>query len=181
MKSAFAPILFLLFPTTTVIGQESNEMPKEVRKELNHLVGNWAGKLSAGDQEASVTFKARWSDSNDAIIWEWTSPLISTKGDAGKFTVKGTGLMGWDALTNQIKELSFNNLSETISRTYEVDSAGNWIGTQSGTYRTDDMKKHVPMKGKVSIRIMMGRIVFKESAEYEGELFRDVSITMHRM
>ena len=101
-------------------------------------------------------------------------------GRRGKFTVKGTGLIGWDADAKRIKELSFNNLGETISRSYMIDSDGEWVGPQSGTYRTDDMKKHVPMKGKVSISFSDGSFEFAESAEYEGELFREVTLTMRR-
>jgi len=179
MKSMLATLLCLAV-FTSAQAQDPKGLPDNVRKELGRLVGTWKGEVNAGDQKVTATLTARWTKSKDALIWHWESPLISTTNDAGSFTVKGTGLLGWDAHAKQLKELSFNNLSETINRGYKITGEGKWEGEQTGTYRTDDMTKHVPMKGKVSITFSGDTFDFKESADYAGDLFRDVSLTMRR-
>ena len=72
MKSALAVLFTATFLSSVVAADEPKGMPEDVRDELNRLVGTWTGDLSAGEQEASATLVAKWSDSNDAIIWHWT-------------------------------------------------------------------------------------------------------------
>ena len=90
MKTTVAALAVVLVCGVS-FGQETKEMPKEVREHLQKLQGRWQLSGNAGDAKYTVEYTVTWSPVKNCVFATW-SGIMANK------PVKGSAAIGWDAL-----------------------------------------------------------------------------------
>ena len=152
-----AALLAVLGATTALQGQEEGQVPKEMLKELQYLVGTWKVEGIVGDEKVEGTWSVRWGPGKYCLMRQSSVSF-------GDETVTGIGIIGWDGATKTITEQVFSSKNDSALLRWKVLPSGNWEGELSG-FR-DGKKVNSTLKFTKKGR---GEIVYEEkTADGEG-------------
>jgi hypothetical protein len=116
-----------LIVTSIAVAQDPTPMPKEYRDQLSRYVGEWETETILGGTSYKGTFTGKMAPGGECLIYHGKSPgLISTD-----VVIQGTGIIGWDPVKEQLKEVNFNTLGETCTTMWTLEN-GTLKGIREG-------------------------------------------------
>lgn len=101
MKTTVAALAVALLCGVS-FGQETKEMPKEVREHLQKLQGRWKLSGNAGDKKYTLEYTVTWSPDKNCVFASWSGTMANEP-------MKGSAAIGWDALKQEVVEFQFTN------------------------------------------------------------------------
>ena len=106
-------------------GQDEVKVPERALAELDYLVGTWKVEGRAGDTPYKGKQVVKWATGEHCLRVNW-------QGTVGDLPVHGTGVVGWDALEEQILDVAFiANVGHRTMR-WTIETAKVWEGKMCG-------------------------------------------------
>ena len=115
-----------------VQGQEKTQVPDEIVKELQFLVGKWSFEGRVGDGKVSGTITARWAQGRYCLITQ--DSIDVAEGDAESIgRNRAAGVIGWEPKNERITHGGFSSDGNAFLNWWKVTESGDWEGETSGT------------------------------------------------
>ena len=118
LRWMFGVVLLVACQPTSLVAQEAMELPDEVRKEMNFLVGDWTFTAKENGKSTSGFYSTRWASGGTCLTMTFRSN-----------THNSTGLSSWDPVTNEIVENWTGPSTGRLELRYQIKSDSEWEGT----------------------------------------------------
>ena len=112
---------------------QEGAVPEEFVKDVEYFIGDWTSEVKFGDRLSEGTWSAKWSAEGKCLIIHMSGVPIDQEVTEDQENAFGTGILGWDATTNSMKDLTFWSSGNTYDAHYRKTSDTTWVGEATGT------------------------------------------------
>jgi hypothetical protein len=112
--------------------EEAPSIPKDIRKHLQKLVGQWMLEGNLGDDEIKGKWTAKWGPGRFCLMLNWLPEDSTGKSIAAE---QGVAIQGWDPLHKELVESQFRmggTGTLRLKMTTDGKLKGPWCGVSDG-------------------------------------------------